>query len=107
MMLVVCEGTQAPQEELRAKFFECLVKIAGLYYDYLADYMQRIFDVSVCVCSLFAHECGVRKEACVGLWVLRVQSFYYDRLADCMQRIFDVCLCFRRVFKASFACVCM
>jgi importin subunit beta-1 len=45
IMLVVCEGTLAEQLNLRKLFFECLVKIASLYYDKLASYMQQIFQV--------------------------------------------------------------
>jgi importin subunit beta-1 len=47
IMTVVFEATQAPSTEVRKVAFECLVKIASLYYKYLAKYMQVIFDITV------------------------------------------------------------
>ncbi len=83
MMLVVCEGTQAPQEELRAKFFECLVKIANLYYDYLADYMQRIFDVSVFVIFIFLNGLCLC-VACFSLFFFDDVHFSADAFPTCV-----------------------
>ena len=45
MMGVVCEGTMAKEKELRLSFYECLVKIAQIYYEFLPLYMQDIFNV--------------------------------------------------------------
>jgi importin subunit beta-1 len=45
IMTVVCDGVTAPQPDLRRVFYECLVKIATLYYDKLGQYIQTIFNV--------------------------------------------------------------
>ena len=47
MMYVVCEGTMAQQKELRLGFYECLVKIANTYYEFLPAYMQDIFNLTL------------------------------------------------------------
>jgi importin subunit beta-1 len=45
MMGVVCEGTMAKEKDLRVAFYECLVKIAQTYYEFLPTYMPDIFNV--------------------------------------------------------------
>ena len=45
-MTVVCEATQAPVAPIRVAAFECLVKIAALYYDKIGTWMQNVFNVS-------------------------------------------------------------
>mgnify|MGYP002837003353 CR=1 FL=1 len=40
IMQTICETTQAEVKELRVAGFECLVRVAELYYDKLAPYMQ-------------------------------------------------------------------
>jgi len=47
IMQVVCETTQAPEIPIRCQAFQCLVKIATLHYDKLAQYMQRIFEITM------------------------------------------------------------
>lgn len=44
-MQVVCEATQASDVKTRIAAYECLVKIASLYYSKLAAWMQNIFNV--------------------------------------------------------------
>jgi importin subunit beta-1 len=41
----VCEATQANVAQIRVAAFECLVKIAALYYDKIGNWMQNIFNV--------------------------------------------------------------
>ena len=43
---VICEGTIAPDAKVRETSFECLVKIAGNYYEKLPAYMQDIFTLT-------------------------------------------------------------
>ena len=41
-MQIVCEATQTLNSpEVQVIGFECLVKIVGLYYDYMTLYMQK------------------------------------------------------------------
>eukprot|EP00727_Mastigamoeba_balamuthi_P003378 m51a1_g13037 hypothetical protein (706) ;mRNA; f:606-2849 len=47
IMRVVVAATKAAEVKLRAKAFECLCRIANLYYDKLAVYMQAIFDATI------------------------------------------------------------
>ncbi len=47
IMEVVCGSTMCPEVKVRISSLECLVRIADLYYDKLAPYMQRIFNVSI------------------------------------------------------------
>jgi importin subunit beta-1 len=41
-MMIACEATQSAEcPEIQVIGFECLVKIVGLYYDYMGIYMQK------------------------------------------------------------------
>ncbi len=46
IMQVVCELCVFTDVKIRVAALECLAKIASLYYDKLAPYMQKIFNVS-------------------------------------------------------------
>ena len=42
VMQIVCESTQSTESaDLQVIGFECLVKIVGMYYDYMGLYMQK------------------------------------------------------------------
>lgn len=47
IMQVVCESAVSPDNRVRVASMECLVRIAGLYYDKLAPYMQKIFNLTL------------------------------------------------------------
>jgi len=47
IMQVVCESCVCPDARVRGSSLECLVKIAALYYDKLAPYMQKIFNITL------------------------------------------------------------
>ncbi|KAL6047512.1 Importin subunit beta-1 [Balamuthia mandrillaris] len=47
IMQVVCTATQASDTRIAAIAFECLVKIAGLYYAHITSWMQYIFDITI------------------------------------------------------------
>lgn len=50
-MSMVARAVGSPNAELKVAGYECLVKIASLYYEYLPEYMQGLFNV--CSLSLF------------------------------------------------------
>jgi importin subunit beta-1 len=47
IMKVVCETTQSANMHVRRRAFECLVKIALLYYHKLKPYMEAIFTITL------------------------------------------------------------
>lgn len=47
IMQVVCEAAISKEPRIKAASLECLVQIATLYYDYLSNYMQNIFNISL------------------------------------------------------------
>eukprot|EP01118_Nematostelium_gracile_P005236 TRINITY_DN1640_c0_g1_i1.p1 TRINITY_DN1640_c0_g1~~TRINITY_DN1640_c0_g1_i1.p1 ORF type:complete len:873 (-),score=271.61 TRINITY_DN1640_c0_g1_i1:208-2763(-) len=47
IMQVVCEAFTVADVNIKVASLECLVKIAQLYYDKLAPYMQRIFNMTL------------------------------------------------------------
>jgi len=47
IMQVVCEAAASPEVKVRVASMECLVKIAALYYDKLAPYMQKLFNLTL------------------------------------------------------------
>lgn len=47
IMQVVCEAATSPDLKVRISSFECLVKIASLYYDKLGQYMQKLFIITL------------------------------------------------------------
>jgi importin subunit beta-1 len=47
ILTVVCEATQAPVAPIRVAAFECLVKIAALYYDKIGTWMQNVFNITL------------------------------------------------------------
>jgi importin subunit beta-1 len=47
IMQVVCEAFAVPDTNIKVASMECLVRIAQLYYDKLAPYMQRIFNMTL------------------------------------------------------------
>jgi importin subunit beta-1 len=47
ILTVVCEATQANVTQIRVAAFECLVKIAALYYDKIGNWMQNIFNITL------------------------------------------------------------
>jgi importin subunit beta-1 len=46
IMQTVCEATQAQSEKIRESAYECLTKVAELYYDKLSRYVQTIYTLS-------------------------------------------------------------
>jgi importin subunit beta-1 len=47
IMQVVCDSTVCPEVRVRVASLESLVRIADLYYDKIAPYMQRIFNITL------------------------------------------------------------
>jgi len=47
IMQTVCEGTQAEKKEVKVAAYECLVQIAELYYDKLAQYMPALYQLTL------------------------------------------------------------
>eukprot|EP00026_Physarum_polycephalum_P002142 Phypoly_transcript_02146.p1 GENE.Phypoly_transcript_02146~~Phypoly_transcript_02146.p1 ORF type:complete len:854 (+),score=127.98 Phypoly_transcript_02146:100-2661(+) len=47
ILKVVCAATCSPSEQLKVAGYECLVKIASLYYVYLPTYMQTLFGLTL------------------------------------------------------------
>lgn len=47
IMQVLCEAATTPNNNVRVAAYGCFVKIASLYYDKLAPYMQKLFNVSI------------------------------------------------------------
>lgn len=47
IMGVLCDAAVGPHPKVRVASLECLVKIASLYYDKLAPYMQKLFNISL------------------------------------------------------------
>jgi len=47
IMQVTCESALVPEVKVRIASFECLVKISSLYYDKLAPYMQKLFNLTL------------------------------------------------------------
>jgi len=47
IMEVLCNAAVSPEPKVRTASMECLVKIASLYYDKLAFYMQKIFNITL------------------------------------------------------------
>ena len=47
IMQTVCETTQAESKELRIAAFECIVRVAELYYDKLPSYMNALYQLSL------------------------------------------------------------
>lgn len=47
IMQVTCETAACTELAVRVASFECLVKIASLYYDKLGSYMQRLFNLTL------------------------------------------------------------
>lgn len=46
IMQCICEGAICPDSRLQEAAFECLVKVAGSYYEKLPTYIQDIFKLS-------------------------------------------------------------
>jgi len=46
IMQCICEGAISPETRLQEAAFECLVKVAGSYYEKLPMYIQDIFKLS-------------------------------------------------------------
>ena len=44
-MMEICQATQIQHEQIRAAAYECLVRVAALYYEKLPPYMQSLFNV--------------------------------------------------------------
>lgn len=51
VMTIICEVAQSPDAKTRTAAFECLVKIASLYYRHLGEYMEAIFSVRAIITS--------------------------------------------------------
>ena len=62
---VICEAAIGESVVLREAAFECLVKVAGLYYDTLPAYMEAIFTLSQR--AVTADEEDVAKQA-IEFW---------------------------------------
>jgi importin subunit beta-1 len=46
IMKIICEATLFPELKIRRVAFECLVAISMTYYEYLASYIQDIFNIT-------------------------------------------------------------
>jgi importin subunit beta-1 len=47
IMGVLCDAAVGPHPKVRVASLECLVKISSLYYDKLAPYMQKLFNITL------------------------------------------------------------
>jgi importin subunit beta-1 len=47
IMQVLCEAATTPNNNVRVAAYGCFVKIASLYYDKLAPYMQKLFNLTL------------------------------------------------------------
>mmetsp|Transcript_29586 Transcript_29586/g.41621 ORF Transcript_29586/g.41621 Transcript_29586/m.41621 type:complete len:852 (-) Transcript_29586:703-3258(-) len=47
IMQVLCDAAVGPHPKVRVASLECLVKISSLYYDKLATYMQKLFNITL------------------------------------------------------------
>jgi len=70
IMQVVCESAILPDQRVRVASIECLVKIGTLYYDKLAPYMQKIFNITL--------EAIKRDEEAVALQAIEFWSAVCD-----------------------------
>jgi len=43
IMATICEATRRQNSKVRVAAYQCLVRVASLYYEHLANYMQTIF----------------------------------------------------------------
>lgn len=51
-MSMVARAVGSPNTELKVAGYECLVKIASLYYEHLPEYMQGLFNVCYAYLSI-------------------------------------------------------
>lgn len=82
IMQVVCEATQAQDVKTRVAAFECLVRIAALYYAKIAAWMQNIFNLTL--------EAIRKDEEPVGLQAVEFWSTVCDVEIDILMEI-DEC----------------
>lgn len=47
IMMEICQATQIQHEQIRAAAYECLVRVAALYYEKLPPYMQSLFNITI------------------------------------------------------------
>jgi len=47
IMQVLCDAASCPDPKVRTASMECIVNVASLYYDKLAVYMQKIFNITL------------------------------------------------------------
>ena len=72
IMQHVCETTQCEDVEVRSAAYECLIKVAEEYYQYLDAYIQTIFNVSI-HChhfSILSHHCCCAQLFTISLLAL-------------------------------------
>lgn len=75
LMTVICEAcTQGITDEVKENAFECLGRIAELYYDKLPTYMQTILELSLT--AINTQEDSVARQA-INVWV-QVCDAEYD-----------------------------
>jgi importin subunit beta-1 len=78
IMQVVCEATQFASDKVKTKAFECLVRIASLYYHHLSAYMPAIFNITIAAAK--SPQEDVAKQA-VEFWST-VAEYESDLLED-------------------------
>lgn len=77
-MSMVCGAVCSPHLEVKVAGYECLVKIATLYYEHLPPYMQSLFNV----CNLLSSH-----VACLISFQLTLESIKKDDQAAALQAI--------------------
>jgi len=73
LMTVICEACTQGVDEVKENAFECLGKIAELYYDKLPSYMQTILELSLT--AINTQPDNVARQA-INVWVLVCDAEY-------------------------------
>ena len=73
-MTVICEAcTQGANDEVKENAFECLGRIAELYYDKLPNYMQTILEQTLN--AINTQSDAVARQA-INVWVMVCDAEY-------------------------------
>ncbi|OQS02923.1 importin subunit beta [Thraustotheca clavata] len=60
IMTVICEATLSTNLQVRVRAFECIATIASLYYEYLEQYMNALYDLTFKAIQNDSHEVGLQ-----------------------------------------------
>ena len=78
LVQAICEATQCPDEKARKAAYECIIKVAELYYDYLAPYAQTLFGLTTAAIRTDTEEVAI---PAVEFWAT-VSEVERERLDD-------------------------